>query len=163
MSERMQNSPLFSADSVLFNVNAGSQKQLFQELANALIKVHHLDKKDISCSDIVNAAIDREHLGSTGVGNGVALPHARIEGVDKVTAVFAKLSQPLEFDAIDDRDVDLVVFLLAPSNAGGAHLRALAKVSRLLRRPNVRARLREAPSSEALYTILTETQDAKAA
>ena len=159
----MQNSPLFSADSVLFNVSAGSQKQLFQELASVLMQTNLLENKNITSTDIVSAAIERERLGSTGVGNGVALPHARLKGIDSVTAVFAKLSQPIEFDSIDDRAVDLVVFLLAPSDAGGAHLRALAKVSRLLRRKDVRARLREAPSAEASYTILTETQDAKAA
>jgi len=159
----MQTAPLFSADCVLFDINAGSQKQLFQELATILIKSQDIETQDITCGDIVAAAIERERLGSTGVGNGVALPHARIEGVEGVTAVFAKLNAPLSFDSIDDRDVDLVVFLLAPSNAGGAHLRALAKVSRLLRRQDVRTRLRAAPNAEALYTILTESQDAKAA
>jgi PTS system nitrogen regulatory IIA component len=155
--------PLFHADAVLFDVNAGSQKQLFQEIATSLLKVNNLEGKGIACRDIVSAAVERERLGSTGVGNGVALPHARLDGVDHVVAGFAKLSQPLGFDSVDDRAVDLVVFLLAPGDAGGAHLRALAKVSRLLRRAEVRQRLRAAPNAEALYTILTENQDSKAA
>ena len=163
MSDDMITPPLFIADSVLFDVNAGSQKQLFQELAMNLVKTHDLAKKDIACRDIVAAAVERERLGSTGVGNGVALPHARISGIDSVAAVFAKLSQPLDFDSVDDRAVDLVVFLLAPEDAGGAHLRALAKVSRLLRRQDVRSRLRAAPNAEALYMILTENQDSQAA
>lgn len=159
----MTTPPLFSADSVLFDVNAGSQKQLFQEIATKLIKTQNLEKKNIACRDIVAAAVERERLGSTGVGNGVALPHARLDGVEHVSAIFAKLSHPLEFDSVDDRDVDLVVFLLAPGDAGGAHLRALAKVSRLLRRQEIRTRLRAAPNEEAIYTILTDLAETKAA
>ena len=155
--------PLFSAEGVLFDLNAGSQKQLFQEISSLLIKSQKLDSKGIACRDIVAAAVERERLGSTGVGNGVALPHARLDGIDHVTAVFVKLATPLKFDSVDDRDVDLVAFLLAPENAGGSHLRALAKVSRLLRRQEMRQRLRAAPNAEALYMILAESQDAKAA
>jgi PTS system nitrogen regulatory IIA component len=159
----MTTPPLFYADAVLFDVNAGSQKQLFQEIATHLLKVQNLEQKGVACRDIVAAAVERERLGSTGVGNGVALPHARLDGVETVVAAFAKLKEPLDFDSVDDRAVDLVVFLLAPEDAGGAHLRALAKVSRLLRRPEIRQRLRAAPNAEALYTILTESQDSKAA
>lgn len=159
----MDTSPLFSADSVLFDVNAQSPKQLFQEIASTLVKTQGLEEKGIACRDIVAAAIERERLGSTGVGNGVALPHARLDGIDNVAAVFVKLSQPLQFDSIDDRDVDLVTFLLAPGDAGGAHLRALAKVSRLLRRQEIRNRLRTAPNAEAIFMILTEEQNNKAA
>lgn len=159
----MPTPPLFSADGVLFDLNVGSQKQLFQEISTLLIKSQKLAAKGIACRDIVVAAVERERLGSTGVGNGVALPHARLDGIDHVSAVFVKLATPLSFDAVDDRDVDLVAFLLAPENAGGSHLRALAKVSRLLRRQEMRQRLRAAPNAEALYTILAESQDAKAA
>jgi len=159
----METPPLFNADSVLFDVNAQSPKQLFQDIATTLVKTQGLEKKGIACRDIVAAAVERERLGSTGVGNGVALPHARLDGIDHVTAVFVKLSQPLEFDAIDERDVDLVAFLLAPGDAGGAHLRALAKVSRLLRRQEIRSRLRTAPNAEAIYMILTEEQSSRAA
>lgn len=159
----MDTLPLFSADSVLFDVNAQSPKQLFQEVASRLVKTQGLEAKGIACRDIVAAAIERERLGSTGVGNGVALPHARLDGIDHVAAVFVKLSQPLQFDSIDDRDVDLVAFLLAPGDAGGAHLRALAKVSRLLRRSEIRSRLRSAPNAESIYMILTEEQSNKAA
>lgn len=159
----METPPLFNAESVLFDVNAQSPKQLFQEIATTLVKTQGLEKKGIVCRDIVAAAIERERLGSTGVGNGVALPHARLDGIEHVTAVFVKLGQPLEFDAIDERDVDLVAFLLAPGDAGGAHLRALAKVSRLLRRSEIRSRLRAAPNAEAIYMILTEEQSSQAA
>jgi len=144
---------LFSAESVVVNLNVGSQKQLFQDLATRLISAHALD---IPCRDIVAAAMERERLGSTGVGNGVALPHARIEGLDHVVAGFARLSDALEFDSVDGRPVDLVAFLLAPSDAAGAHLRALARVSRQLRREENRSRLRAAPDALSVFTILSD-------
>jgi len=144
---------LFSSESVIVDLNVGSQKQLFQEMATRLIAAHDLDA---SCRDIVSAAIERERLGSTGVGNGVALPHARIEGLEKVVAGFARLSEPMVFDSVDGRPVDLVAFLLAPSNAAGEHLRALARVSRQLRREENRARLRSAPDAQSVFTILSD-------
>lgn len=150
----MTDSALFSADTMICDLSASSPKQLFQSMAQPLIKAHGLDAKGVVCRDVVSAAIERERLGSTGVGNGVALPHARIEGMSRVVAAFARLSEPLDFDAVDGRPVDLVCFLLAPADCGGAHLRALARVSRLLRRPETRQRLRAAPNAEALFAIL---------
>lgn len=144
---------LFSVESVVVDVNVSSQKQLFQDIATRLIAAHGLD---VACRDIVAAAIERERLGSTGVGNGVALPHARIEGLDKVVAGFARLSNPMDFDSVDGRPVDLVAFLLAPDNAAGAHLRALARVSRTLRREENRSRLRSAPDALSAFTILSD-------
>jgi len=144
---------LFSAESVVVDLHVGSQKQLFQDLATRLVAAHDLD---VSCRDIVAAAMERERLGSTGVGNGVALPHARIEGLDRVVAGFARLSDALEFDSVDGRPVDLVAFLLAPSDAAGAHLRALARVSRQLRREENRSRLRAAPDALSVFTILSD-------
>ncbi len=144
---------LFSPESVVLDLHAGSQKQLFQEMADRLITGHGLN---MPRRDIVSAAIERERLGSTGVGNGVALPHARINGIDRVVAGFARLSEPMDFDSVDGRPVDLVAFLLAPSDAAGAHLRALARVSRQLRRHDNRSRLRTAPDELSLFTILTD-------
>lgn len=159
----MTESALFSAETMLFDQPASSPKKLFGEIAARLIDVHGLASKNIACRDIVAAAIERERLGSTGVGNGVALPHARIEGMDRVVAAFVQLSEPLEFDAIDGRPVDLVCFLLAPAESGGAHLRALARVARLLRRAELRQALRSAPNSEAMYTLLTTDTKSAAA
>jgi len=144
---------LFSAESVVVDLNVSSQKQLFQDLATRIIAGHQLE---IPCRDIVAAAMERERLGSTGVGNGVALPHARIEGLDHVVAGFARLSDAMEFDSVDDRPVDLVAFLLAPADAAGAHLRALARVSRQLRREENRSRLRAAPDALSVFTILSD-------
>lgn len=159
----MTESALFSAETMLFNPPAGSPKQLFGEIANRLINVHDLSGNGIMCRDIVAAAIERERLGSTGVGNGVALPHARIDGMDRVVAAFARLEEPMEFDAIDGRPIDLVCFLLAPAESGGAHLRALARVARLLRRAELRQSLRSAPNAEALFTLLSSDPKSVAA
>lgn len=144
---------LFSADCVVIDSNVSSQKQLFQDMATRLIAAHNLEAP---CRDIVAAAMERERLGSTGVGNGVALPHARISGLDKVVAGFTRLSDPMDFDSVDGRPVDLVAFLLAPENAAGAHLRALARVSRTLRREENRSRLRSAPDALGAFMILSD-------
>jgi PTS system nitrogen regulatory IIA component len=152
---------LFTPESVTADLSVASQKQLFQDMAKQLIEAHGLT--GIACRDVVAAAVERERLGSTGVGNGVALPHARIDGLDRVVAGFARLETPLDFDAVDERPVDLVVFLLAPADAAGAHLRALARVSRQLRREENRARLRAAPDGQSLYTIIADEPQATAA
>lgn len=159
----MDSDTLFHANGVLCDLHVSSKKQLFQEMASNLLTLGDLKSSNVACRDIVAAAMERERLGSTGVGTGVALPHARIDGIDKVHAVFARLETPLDYDAIDERPVDLVALLIAPSDAGGAHLRALAKVSRALRRSEMRQRLRAAPNAESIYTILTEAPKASAA
>ncbi len=146
---------LYSSESVIVDLSISSQKQLFQEMAKAIIDANGLD---VTVRDIVSAAVERERLGSTGVGNGVALPHARIDGIDQVMVGFARLTEPLDFDSVDNRPVDLVAFLLAPSDAAGAHLRALARVSRQLRREEKRAKLRAAPDAQSLFTLLTSDQ-----
>lgn len=144
---------LFTAESVVVDLSVGSQKQLFQDMAKRLIEANNLD---IPSRDIVAAAMERERLGSTGVGSGVALPHARIEGLDHVMAGFARLSDAMDFDSVDGRPVDLVAFLLAPADAAGAHLRALARVSRQLRREENRSRLRSAPDAMSAFMILSD-------
>ena len=97
----------------------------------------------------------RERLGSTGVGAGVAIPHGRLGSLTRLSAVFARLREPIEFDAVDGKPVDLIFLLLAPDSAGSDHLKALALVSRLLRDHRVCARLRGADNAEALYAVLT--------
>lgn len=159
----MTQDSLFNADGVLCDLHVSSKKQLFQEMATKLLESKVFKDSGIAIRDIVAAAMERERLGSTGVGTGVALPHARIEGIDKVYAIFARLETAIDYDAIDERPVDLVALLLAPSDAGGAHLRALAKVSRALRRQDMRQRLRAAPNGESLFTILTEERSSAAA
>lgn len=152
----MRINELINAECVAADLRATSKKQLFQDMARLLVETGALGTAQIHVRDIVAAAMERERLGSTGVGSGVALPHARIDGVDRVHAAFARIETPLDYDAIDERPVDLVALIIAPSDAGGEHLRALAQISRRLRREDVRARLRAAPNAESLYISLIE-------
>lgn len=154
---------LFMPACVAARLSVVSKKQLLQEMAEMAVDCAAIGQSGLKARDIVSAAMERERLGSTGVGSGVAIPHARIEGIDTVKAVFARLEAPLDYEAIDDRPVDLVVLLLAPANASGDHLKALAQVSRLLRREDIRARLRAAPNAESLYMLLTQNSAANAA
>lgn len=154
---------LFNQGCIAQNLHAVSKKQLFQEMAELAIKCGTVDGNKIKSRDIVSAVAERERLGSTGVGYGVAIPHARLEGIDSVHAVFAKLENALEYESIDERPVDLVVLLLAPANASSLHLKALAQVSRLMRREEIRERLRSAPNKESLYMLLSEDRNASAA
>ena len=159
----MKAEALFTSGCVASSLSAGSKKQLLQEMAEMAVACGAIGNSKIKARDIVSAVMERERLGSTGVGSGVAIPHARLEGLDEVKAVFARLETPLEYEAVDDRPVDLVVLLLAPAHAGGDHLKALAQVSRLLRREDMRARLRSAPTAESLHLLLTEQREANAA
>ena len=135
-----------------------SKKRLFHDLGELAEGCY-----DIDASSVIEALIDREGLGPTGVGQGIALPHARLDGADSVKGVFLKLEKPLNFDAIDRQPVDLVFALLAPPNAGVEHLKALALVSRTLRDRSICAKLRANNEVSTLHTILTETQSTQAA
>ncbi|GAA4221112.1 PTS system nitrogen regulatory IIA component [Sagittula marina] len=118
---------------------------------------------DLNASTVVEALLERETLGPTGVGHGVALPHARIAGLEEVLGVFLLLEKPIDFDAVDRQPVDLVFALLAPEEAGVEHLKALALVSRTLRDPALCTKLRANRDAATLYTILTEAEAVKAA
>ncbi len=116
----------------------------------------------LDAAEVADALLERERLGSTGFGRGVALPHARIAGLGGVRGLLVQLSRPVDFDSVDALPVDIVFVLLSPEDAGAEHLKALAQVSRFLRDDAVLARLRGAHSAEALYAILAgdETRDA---
>ena len=107
--------------------------------------------------------VEREAAGSTGVGEGVAIPHARLDGLDRVRAVLVRLDTPVAFDALDDKPVDLLVALFAPREANAAHLRALARVARMMRQPEMRAALRQARSTDAIHVLLTHEATSTAA
>lgn len=154
----MEISDLIRPDGVLPAVKATSKKHVFADIAHKAADLTGLEHRLI-CERL----IAREHLGSTAMGNGVAIPHARIEGLDRIVGIFARLDQPIEFDAADNKGVDLMVTLLAPEGAGADHLRALAKVSRLLRDADLRTKLRQTQSAEALYALMTEPSSARAA
>ena len=138
-------------EGVLLDVAATSKKQLFQMMAERLVTLPALKDKALCPREVVHAIMDRERLGTTGVGSGVALPHARLDDIDSVHAVFARIETPLDYESVDDVPVDLVVLLVAPKDAGGAHLRALAQFSRRLRREDTRARLRAAPDLSSVF------------
>lgn len=135
-----------------------SKKRLFQELADLANAEYRLN-----ASEVLDALQERESLGPTGVGQGVALPHARLHGLDKVVGLFLRLEKPLEFDAVDRQPVDLVFSLLAPESGGVDHLKALALVSRTLRDADLRAKLRANDNPTALHAVLSAAQGIKAA
>jgi PTS system nitrogen regulatory IIA component len=130
-----------------------SKKRLFQDLGEIARDVYGMD-----ASDTVDALQERESLGPTGVGHGVALPHARLHGLDAVVGIFLRLERPLDFDAVDRQPVDLVFALFAPKDSGVDHLKALALVSRTMRDADVCAKLRANADPAALHAVLTETR-----
>ncbi len=154
---------LFAQSCIALDLKSASSKQIFQEMAELAINCGAVDGEKIKVRDIVEAIMERERLGSTGIGSGVAIPHAHIEGLSEVRAVFARLQTPIEYDALDERPVDLVVLLLAPKHANADHLKALAQISRLLRREEMRERLRSAPDEQALFLLLNEDSEVSAA
>lgn len=135
-----------------------SKKRLLQELAEMAAQAHGMCSK--RC---IEALLEREALGPTGVGRGVALPHARLPGVERVVGVFLKLEKPVDYDAVDRQPVDLIFALFAPENSGVDHLKALAAVSRTMRDASICAKLRANGEPSVLHTILTEQQSTKAA
>jgi PTS system nitrogen regulatory IIA component len=135
-----------------------SKKRLFQTLGEVAQAVYGLDD-----GMVVDALQERESLGPTGVGHGVALPHARLENITRVTGIFMRLVKPLDYAAVDKQPVDLVFALLAPRNAGVDHLKALAFVSRTLRNPEICKKLRSNDDATKLAAILNSDQGSKAA
>ena len=151
-------STLIPPGGIAADLAASSRKHALQALADLVQRT-----LDIPSRPVLDAIIERERLGSTGVGHGVAIPHARTPLGDHVCGVFGRLKQPVDFDAIDGRPADLVFLLLAPENAGAEHLKALAQVSRLFRREDIRRSLRAAPDAQAMAIILQSAETASAA
>jgi PTS system nitrogen regulatory IIA component len=132
---------------------ASSKKRLFQEIGEVANVAYELNAQDT-----VDALLERETLGPTGVGHGVALPHARLPVLSNVIGIFVMLEKPIDFGAIDRQPVDIAFALFAPEQAGVEHLKALALVSRTLREPALRSKLRANLDASTLYAILTESQ-----
>lgn len=154
----MKISSILKPEAVKVVSSATSKKRLFHDLGDVAAAVYN-----IKASVAVEALMERETLGPTGVGHGVALPHARIDGIDTVQGAFILLEKPIDFDAIDRAPVDLIFALFAPENAGVEHLKALALVSRTLRETAIRTKLRANAVPGTLYTILTEAPTVQAA
>lgn len=149
---------ILKAEAVRVLSGTSSKKRLMQELGMIAEAAY-----GVSRAEAVEALLEREALGATGVGNGVALPHARIKGLDQVVGALTLLEKPIDFDAVDRRPVDLAFALFAPVDAGAAHLKALALVSRTLRDPALCAKMRANRNQATLHTIVTEAQAAQAA
>ncbi len=154
----MEFSNLLKPEAIRIFSSVSSKKRLLHDIAGIAEACYQTDY-----SQTVEALMERESLGPTGVGGGIALPHARLEQLDKVVGAFVLLENPVEFDAIDKQPVDIVFGLFAPKSAGVEHLKALALVSRTLREQSIVAKLRSNPKPSTLYTILTEPASVQAA
>ena len=154
----MEINDLISSETVVANLHATSKKQLLQELSRRAADVTGEHERAI-----FDVLMERERLGTTGVGSGIAIPHGKLQSLEKLHGLFARLDQPVDFQAIDERPVDLIFLLLAPESAGADHLKALARVSRVLRDGKVCEKLRGTDTPDALFAILTEKTEPEAA
>lgn len=154
----MELSTLLKPEAVKVLTSASSKKRLLQDIGDLVASTYALDS-----SQVVEALMAREALGPTGVGHGVALPHARLYGLDSVLGAFVLLDKPINFDAVDRQPVDIAFALFAPEEAGVEHLKALALVSRTLRDTAICAKLRANRDAGTIYAILSEAQSTKAA
>ncbi len=143
---------------VVAKLRAGNKKQALHELASKAGEALGIDQKRI-----FDVLMERERLGTTGVGHGIAIPHGKLPDLSSVFGMFAQLDKPVNFDAIDEQPVDLIYLLLAPENAGADHLKALARVSRMLRDKRLCAKLRGCNSADSLYALLSDTENVSAA
>jgi PTS system nitrogen regulatory IIA component len=151
----MDLSDLLKPEAVLPSLDAQSKKQALHEVCSAAARQTGLGEREI-----LETILQRERLGSTGVGQGVAIPHGKLRNLNTLVGVFARLSHPVDFDSLDDQPVDLVFALLAPEGAGADHLKALARIARVLRDPQVAQRLRVAADAKELYAVLTAPAEA---
>jgi PTS system nitrogen regulatory IIA component len=154
----MEVGDLITPKNVIAQLRAVNKKQALQELAkraSAMTGVHE--------RSIYDVLVERERLGTTGIGMGIGIPHGKVAGLAALCGVFARLERPIAYDAIDDQPVDLIFLLLAPDNAGPDHLKALALVSRLLRDRTMCEKLRGTDTADALYALLTDRSPGDAA
>ena len=143
---------------ILPALRANSKKQVLQELAEKAAELTGLPEREL-----FETILQREKLGSTGVGNGIAIPHGKLPNLDHIVGLFARLSRPVEFDSLDDQPVDLVFLLLAPEGAGADHLKALSKVARLLRNADTVAAIRNSRDAGSIYALMTQASAQNAA
>lgn len=154
----MEISDILDVAAVRVTSGVSSKKRLFQELGELADSIYGLPLDSVAA-----ALMERESLGPTAVGQGIALPHARLTGLKSVAGIFVRLDRPLDFDAVDRQPVDLIFSLFAPSESGVDHLRALALVSRTMRNPDVCAKLRANTDPATLHAVLTELPASEAA
>ncbi|MBN9033178.1 MAG: PTS IIA-like nitrogen-regulatory protein PtsN [Rhizobiales bacterium 63-7] len=149
---------LLQQDAIIPALKVNSKKQLLQELAAKASKQLGLPEREIF--DVI---LQRERLGSTGVGNGIAIPHGKLARLPAITGLFARLDSPIDFEALDDQPVDLVFLLLAPEGAGADHLKALSRIARVLRDQDLVSKLRATDSASAIYAFLNQEEASNAA
>ena len=148
---------LISPDAIIPALKVNGKKQVLQELAARAAAVGGVSERVV-----FETLLQRERLGSTGVGGGIAIPHGKLRTLDRLLGVFARLERPVDFDAMDGQPVDLIFMLLAPESAGADHLQALARVARLFRDADLVAKLRASRDAEALFSVLTLSSAAAA-
>ena len=141
---------LIALDAIIPALRVPNKKQAILELAARAAALTKQSEREIA-----EILLQREKLGSTGIGSGIAIPHGKMSKLNKLFGLFARLERPVDFEALDGQPVDLIFLLLAPEQAGADHLKALARVARLLRDPDVAVKLRESRETEALYAVLT--------
>jgi len=149
---------LITLDRIIPMLSANSKKQVLQELSAKAAEVTRLPEREV-----FDTLLQRERLGTTGVGRGIAIPHGKLANLDEIVGIFARLEQPVDFESVDGEPVDLVFLLLAPESAGADHLKALARISRLLREPAITDKLRASGSEAEIYRILTDVTTSHAA
>jgi len=143
---------MLTREGVLPALRAATKKHLIEALADHAERVAGLPARAV-----FDALLQRERLGSTGIGGGIAIPHGKFEGLDRLIGLFARLEKPVAFDALDGEPVDLVFVLLAPEGAGADHLKGLAKVARALRNPGIIAKVRASRDADAIHALLTQS------
>lgn len=149
----MELTQLVAPEAVVAPMKAVSKKQLLQDLAQHAAQLDGLDARELFA-----ALLERERLGSTGMGRGVAIPHARIKGANRIRGYLARLTKPVDYEAVDREPVDLVFLLITPEAAGADHLKALARVSRFLKEPQNLTKLRGARDAAAMHALLSEPE-----
>ncbi|MCJ7598515.1 MAG: PTS IIA-like nitrogen regulatory protein PtsN [Methyloceanibacter sp.] len=154
----MDLSDLIAPDSVFPSLKVKNKKQLLHELSGRAARLTGFEERNI-----FDTLLQRERLGSTGLGQGTAIPHCRLADLKRIVGIFARLAEPIDFDSPDGAPVDLVFLLLAPEGAGADHLKALARVSRLLRENQATEKLRTSRDASAIYAVLTESAASHAA
>ena len=147
---------LLDRQAISLRASATDKKKVLALIAEIAARHFHLD-----AGDVLDALLEREAADSTGVGHGVAVPHARLAGLERMRGVFVRVEHPVDFESVDNQPVDLFFALFAPQNAGAEHLRALARVSRLLRHAGLREQLRKAQTADAVHALLV-TEEATA-
>lgn len=157
MDWRMTLIDLLTPAAVISPLRANGKKQALQELSQHAARIAGLPERDL-----FEALLQRERLGSTGIGDGIAIPHGRMPGIERLVGLFARAERPIDFEALDGQPVDIIFVLIAPEGAGADHLKALARVARVLRNHAVLEQVRAARDPAAIYAILSESA-AKAA